>query len=371
MTLNRRHWLARTAAATTLAGCLAAGLVGTAHAQSGKALNIALFPEPPTVLAGWGNTGPAQLVNGNIYDSLLRYDDKLQPLPGLATEWSVSKDALTYTFKLKKGVTWHDGKPFSADDVVYTADVFMRALNPRVRVALLSVKSIKALDPLTVEFQLSHPYAPFLGMFDTSTMPIVPKHLYASLDLSKPPIGLTPVGTGPYKFKEWTRGSYIQLVKHEGYHTAGLPKIDTVYFHVIPDAASRAAAFESGKVDVLPGGTVEYFDVPRLAKLPGVSVTTKGWEKFAPLSWLWMNHRQPLFQDLRVRQAVMHALDREAIAKVVWQGYAKPATGAWNRLTPFYTDKTKAYPHDPAKAKKLLAEAGYKGQPVRDRKSVV
>ena len=362
MNIARRSLLA--AGASTTVGWLAGGIPIPASAQAAKVLNIALFPEPNALVAGAGTTGPAQMVVGNIYDSLLRFDEKLQPMPNLATEWTVSPDMLTYTFKLKKGVSWHDGKPFTADDVVFTADVLMRALNPSVRVAMLSVKTVRALDANTVEFKLTYPYAAFLSVFDASLMPIAPKHLLGMADLSKPLTG-TPVGTGPFKFKEWQRAGFIHLVKNENYHEAGLPKVDNVYWHIIPDAASRAAAFESGKVDVLPGGTAEYFDVARLAKLPGVSVTTKGWEKFGPLAWLWINQRNPLLADVRVRQALMHAIDRDALAKVVWNGFATPATGPFNHTTAYYTNQTKAYPRDLAKAKKLLAEAGYKGQPVR------
>ncbi|MDB5732240.1 MAG: peptide transporter substrate-binding protein [Variovorax sp.] len=361
MTLDRRTLLSGGAA--TL-GWLAGGIAMPAWAQAAKTLNVALFPEPNALIAGAGSTGPAQMVIGNIYDGLLRFDDKLQPMPGLATEWSVSPDGMAYTFKLKEGVTWHDGKPFTADDVVFTADKLQRTLNPRVRVAMQSVASVKALDARTVEFRMAQPYAAFIGLLDVSSMPIAPKHLLGEMDLTKPLTG-TPVGTGPFKFKEWQRGSFIQLVKNDKYHVAGLPRVDNVYWHVIPDGASRAAAFESGKVDVLPGGAVEYFDVGRLAKLPGASVTTQGYEKLGPTASMWINHRTPILQDVRVRQAIMHAIDREAMAKVAWFGFAKPATGVFNSKTVFYTDQTRKYPRDVALAKKLLAEAGYKGQPLR------
>jgi peptide/nickel transport system substrate-binding protein len=240
----------------------------------------------------------------------------------------------------------------------------MRQLNPRFRLVLQLMQSIKALDSHTVEFRLNYPYQPFLQLFDVNSFPVVPKHQFEGVDLSRPP-ALKPIGTGAYKLKDWQRGSFIQLTRNTSYHVAGLPTVENVYFHVIPDAASRAAAFESGRIDVLPGGLVEFFDVERLSKLPGVAVTTKGWEKLAPLSMLWINHRIPLFQDLRVRQALMHAIDRETLAKVAWQGFATPATGPLSHLTAFHTSKVRTYPFNTAKAKKLLAEAGYKGEPVR------
>jgi peptide/nickel transport system substrate-binding protein len=366
MSIDRRTWLAGHAG---LAGWLAAagfpaGLPLPAHAQGSRTLNLVVFPEPNAVMIAAASTGPAQMVAGGIYESLLRYDDRLQPMPSLATEWSVSRDGLVYMFRLKRNVTWHDAKPFTADDVVFSADKLMRTYNPRFRVGLQSVASIKALDTHTVEFRLNYPYAPFLGLFDISSCSIGPKHLLENIDFSRPPTG-TPVGTGPFKFKEWVRGSHIQLVRNDAYHEPGFPKIDSVFWHVIPDGAARAAAFESGKVDVLPGGTVEYFDVPRLAKLPGAALTQKGFEKFAPLAHVWINHRVPLLQNLKVRQALALSVDREALARVVWQGFATPAYGPFHRQTPFADPKLPRTARDLKKAKALLAEAGYKGEPVR------
>ena len=230
-------------------------------------LNIAVQPEPPGLMLGIVQNGPTQMIGGQIYESLLRYDDKLEPMPGLAASWTVNDAATVYTFTLKQGVQWHDGKPFNAHDVVFSVDQFLRKTHARLRAGLAFVDSIKALDEHTVEFRLPRPFGPFLGLFEVGTMPMVPRHIYEGTDYLNNPANNTPIGTGPYKFKEWRRGSYIQLVRNEQYHEAGLPSVDTLYFHVIPDAASRAAAFESGKLDVLPGGTVEYFDIARLKAL--------------------------------------------------------------------------------------------------------
>jgi len=149
------------------------------------------------------------------------------------------------------------------------------------------VESISAPDAHTVVFKLKHPVGAFLNFFETGSMPMVAKHIYeGAADFLSHPANNKPIGTGPFKFKEWVKGSYIQLTANEDYHVKGVPGVKDVYYHVIPDAASRAAAFESGKVDILPGGSVEFFDVKRLASLPGAAVTTKGWEFFAPHSWL-------------------------------------------------------------------------------------
>ncbi|ANN68099.1 ABC transporter substrate-binding protein [Bordetella bronchialis] len=340
-------------------------LSALAQAKKGGTLNVIVQPEPPGLMLGIVQNGPAQMVAGNIYEGLLRYDEKLEPHPQLATSWTMSEDGLTYTFKLKPDVAWHDGKPFTADDVVFSANVFLRKTHARLRGNLEAVDTITALDPLTVQFKLKYPFGPFLGLFENGSMPMVPRHIYEGTDFLANPANNTPIGTGPFKFKEWVKGSYIHLVANDKYHIKDLPLVDNVYFHVIPDAASRAAAFESGKVDIVPGGAVEFFDVARLAKLPGTAVTTKGWEFFAPQSWLWLNNRKAPMDNVKFRQAVMYAINREAMVKIAFQGYAKVATGPFNSHIKYYSDDVAKYPHDLNKARQLLAESGYKGEPLR------
>ena len=362
--MKRRNYiqLGAAAAGLTIAGVplqlLAAG-------KKGGTINAIVQPEPPGLMLGIVQNAPAQMVASNIYEGLLRYDEKLDPHPQLATSWTVNKEGTVYVFKLKQGVLWHDGKPFTADDVVFSADVFLRKTHARMRSNLEAVQSIKALDPLTVEFTLKYPFGPFLGMFENGSMPMVPKHIYEGTDFLNNPANAHPIGTGPLMFKEWVKGSYIQLVANEKYHDPDLPLVDNVYFHVIPDAASRAAAFESGKIDVVPGGGVELFDLARLSKLPGAAVTTKGWEFFAPQSWIWLNNRNKPIDDVRFRQAIMYALDRNAMAKIAWFGYATPATGPFNSHIKYYSDDVRKYPRDIAKAKQLATDAGYTGQTLR------
>ena len=140
-----------------------------AQGKAGGTLNAIVQPEPPGLMLGIVQNGPTQLIAGNIHEGLLRYDEKLDPHPLLATSWTMSTDGLTYVFKLKPNVKWHDGKPFTADDVVFSADVFLRKTHARFRGNLAAVESIKALDPLTVEFKLKYPFGPFLGIFETGT----------------------------------------------------------------------------------------------------------------------------------------------------------------------------------------------------------
>ena len=346
---------------------LACGLSAPALAQepkTGGVINAVIQPEPPGLMLAMIQNGPTQMVSGNIFEGLLRYSPKLEPQPELAESWSVSEDAKTYTFKLRKGVTWHDGKPFTAADVLFSVEM-LKQTHARARNNLAQVDKVEAPDDTTVVFTLKQPFGPFLGIFEVGSMPMVPKHLYEGTDFKTNPYNNAPVGTGPFMFKEWQKGSFIRLVKNPNYYEKGKPYIDEIYWQIIPDAAARSVAFETGKVDVLPGGSVENFDVPRLSKLKDTCVTGAGWEFFSPLAWLWLNNRQGPLADKRVRQAIMHAIDRDFAKDVIWNGLGKVATGPSASTIKYYTDDVKKYPYDPAKAKALLKEAGYKGEKIR------
>lgn len=345
---------------------IAAAFAGQSFAaDAGGRLDIVVQPEPPGLMLGLVQNAPTQLVAGDIYESLLRYNTDLDPQPSLAKSWEISEDGLTYTFTLQEGVTWHDGAPFTSADVVFSADVFLRETHARLRASLKYVDSITAPDDQTVVFTLNEPFGPFISIFESGTMPIVPKHIYEGTDYANNPANATPIGTGPFKFVEWEKGSHIKLVKNDDYYIDGLPKLDEVFYRVIPDAASRAVAFETGEVDVLPGGSVENWDVPRLTAMDGVCSTGNGWEFFAPHAFMWLNNREGPTSDKRFRQAVMYAMDREFVKDVVWNGFGKVPTGPVSSKTNFYSDDVNIYDHDPAKAKALLEEMGYDGEPVR------
>ena len=345
---------------------LSLGLAVAAQAQqAGGRLDIVVQPEPPSLMLGLVNNGPTQLVAGDIYESLLRYDTDLNPQPSLAKSWEISDDALTYTFQLRQGVKWHDGEPFTAEDVVFSVDKFLRETNARLRVSLQHVKSITAPDDHTVVFKLKQPFGPFIGVFEAGTMPMIPKHIYEGTDYKTNPANNTPIGTGPFKFKEWEKGSYIHLVKNEDYYLDGKPYLDEVYYRVIPDAAARAIAFENGNVDVLPGGSVENWDVKRLTEMDGVCSTGKGWEYFAPHAMAWINNREGATANKAFRKALMYAMDREFVRDVIWNGFGKVATSPVSSKTNFYTGDTIMYHQDQDKARALLKEAGYDGEPVR------
>ncbi|PZX17178.1 peptide/nickel transport system substrate-binding protein [Palleronia aestuarii] len=333
--------------------------------EQGGRLDVVVQPEPPSLMLGLVQNGPTQMIAGEIYEGLLRYDTDLNPMPGLAESWEISEDGMSYTFTLHEGVLWHDGEPFTSADVKFSADVFLRETHPRLRASLEYVESIETPDDRTVIFNLSEPFGPFISVFEVGTMPMIPAHIYEGTDFANNDANNTPIGTGAFKFESWERGSFIHLVANEDYYIDDLPHLDEIYYRVIPDAASRAVAFETGEVDVLPGGSVENWDVARLSEGDNACVTSEGWEFFAPHAWMWLNNREGPTSDVRFRQAVMYAMDRQFMVDVVWNGFGKVATGPVSSSTNFYTDDVTQYEYDPDRARELLEEMGYDGAPVR------
>jgi peptide/nickel transport system substrate-binding protein len=234
-----------------LLGLCLGGIASAQEPKLGGVINAVIQPEPPGLMLAQIQNGPTQMVSGNIYEGLLRYSKTLEPLPGLAESWSVSPDAKVYTFKLKPGVTWHDGKPFTSADVLFSIEM-LKQTHARARGNLMQLEKVEAPDDLTVVFTLKAPFGPFLGIFEVGSMPMIPKHLYEGTDYKTNPNNNAPIGTGPFMFKEWQKGSFIRLVKNPNYHVKGKPYIDEIYWQIIPDAAARSVAFETGKVDVLP-----------------------------------------------------------------------------------------------------------------------
>lgn len=353
--------------AALLAGTLAVAPVALAQTpKKGGTVHAVVQPEPPMLMQGLNQNGPTNMVAGNIYESLLRYDEKLNPQPSLAKSWEVSPDAKTYTFRLQEGVKWHDGKPFNADDVVFSLGTFLREVHPRWRpIVTNQVETIEKVDDLTVRITLKQPFGPIMLAMEVASAPMVPRHIYEGTDFRANPANNTPIGTGPFKLKEWRKGSFIHLVRNEDYWLKDRPHLDEIYWQIIPDAAARAVAYETGKVDVLTGGSIDIMDVARLAKLPNSCVTTKGWEMFAPHAWVTVNHRNGILGNKQFRQGLMHAIDREFGKEVIWGGHGKLPTGPISSKTKFYDANVPKFAYDPAKARALIQASGYKGEPIK------
>jgi peptide/nickel transport system substrate-binding protein len=328
--------------------------------QRGGTMNIIISPEPPTLMLGMNQTTPTAIVGGKIYESLLRYDLNLKPIPGLAKSWEISPDGKTYTFRLQENVKWHDGAPFTADDVVFSAKKYLVEMHPRSRPIMQRAEDVVAVDPHTVVFKLKEPFAPFIMAWEPSTAPIVPKHIYDGTDYRANPANQKPVGTGPFKLAEWVRGSHIHLVRFDDYWQKGKPYLDDIYYRVLPDASARVVAMETGQAHLAAFADIETFEVPRLQALPHLEMTTKGYEYLAQMVWLDFNLRKPPMNDRRFRQAVYYAMDRNFIKNRIWFGLGSVATGPIHSSIPHYDPNVPKYPYDQKKAEAILDEMGLK-----------
>ena len=354
----------RTIAITVAAFALAAISAVPSWAQApkkGGEMHIAVVPEP--IHLGLGMTGQlsAYTISSKIYQPLIKYDYNFKPIPVLAESWTQSPDGKTYTFKLRQGVKWHDGKPFTAHDVVFTTTEILKQYNPLSRRVIAMMSKVSAPDDHTVVFEFPNPYPAFMSMFDPASMPVLPKHLYEGTEYTKNPYNEKPVGTGPFKFVEWKKGSFVKLVRNDDYWKPGLPYLDALYFEFIPDAAGRALALEQGKVHLTAWGAIENYDVPRLKALPHLEMTTKGYEMIGTMMWVEFNHRKAPFNDIRFRRAISHAIDREFIRNNIYFGLGKIPTSPVSTVTKFHEKDTgMAWDFNPAKAKKMLDDMGLK-----------
>lgn len=329
-----------------LAAAVAVGLASSAAAQGtirvavGTTLNQ-LDPAKTTI-------GDEYIYVHLVFNGLTRIDPDLTVKPDLATSWKASEDLKDWTFKLREGVKFHHGRTLDSGDVVAT---IKRILDPatgsRARANLSMVEKVEAVDPLTVRFTLNIPYAGFPDIFGERQLRIVAKDQIDTLSTK-------PVGTGPFKFVSWSPGDRLELVKNPDYFEKGLPKLDGVTMRIIPEAAARLAAIESGEVDILwnlPYETVEKFKNHPTVRADSVSTAT--WDGVI------LNNERPPFDKMKVRQALALTVDKAALVELAIFGQGAPTHSPIPPSHPYFNTSLGFPPPDIAKAKKLLAEAGY------------
>jgi peptide/nickel transport system substrate-binding protein len=329
-----------------LAAAMAAGLASSATAQG--TIRVAVGTTLNQLDLAKTTIGDEYIYVHLVFNGLTRIDRDLTVKPDLATSWSASEDLQTWTFKLREGVKFHHGRTLDSDDVVAT---IKRILDPntgsRARANLSMVEKVEAVDPLTVRFVLNIPYAGFPDIFGERQLRIIAKDQIDTLSTK-------PIGTGPFKFVSWSPGDRLELVKNPDYFEKGLPRLDGVTMRIIPEAAARLAAIESGAVDILwnlPYETVEKFKSHPNVRADAVSTAT--WDGVI------LNNERPPFNDVRVRQALALAIDKAALVELAIFGQGAPTHSPIPPSHPYFSGSLPFPPPDIAKAKKLLAEAGY------------
>jgi peptide/nickel transport system substrate-binding protein len=326
----------------------------------GGTLTMIVTPEPTMLTAAFNTAGPMQAISPKIFDGLVEYDFDLRPQPQLATAWTVAPDGLSIAFTLRPGVKWHDGKDFSAADVAWSLLNVWQKLHGRGRGTYLNVTGVDTPDPLTAVIRLSKPSPAIMNALAAAESQILPRHLYEGTDILTNPANLAPVGTGPFRFTEWRRGSAIVVERNPDYWDREKPYLDRIVFRIIPDGAGRAAALESGEALLAGDNPVPLNDVKRLSEVPRLITEKRGYNSVNNVHFMEFNLRHPQLRDVRVRRAIAHAVNRELISRAVWFGLARPATGPIPAaLSAFYSSDVPAYPLDAARANALLDEAGF------------
>jgi len=359
--LNRRHMLLGSAA---LLASTALPTIGLAQApRKGGRLTVAADSEPrnlnPAIVASNG----VFFISSKVVEPLAEadYDAADGLAPRLATTWVGSPDGLSVTFKLREGATWHDGKPFSSADVAFSALQIWKPLQNLGRVVFKDLETVETTDAQTAVFKFSKP-TPFQLVRNAlpALTSVVPKHIYEQGKIEENPANTAPIGTGPFRFAEHKAGEYYRLERNDKYWGKDQPLLDEIVYRVLPDRAAAAGALEADEIQLAAFSAVPLADLERISKVEGLEVVTKGYEGLTYQLVVEINHRRKELADLKVRQAIAHAIDKEFVLKTVFLGYAATATGPVPKNDKqFYTADVTTYDFDVAKANALLDEAGY------------
>jgi peptide/nickel transport system substrate-binding protein len=325
---------------------VALAIVGVAAPAS---LVVQLATEPPGLdLTATSASATAAVVHYNIQECLVKVDRHGKIVPWLAERWQTA-DGRTYTFALKRGVRFHNGRPLKAEDVKFALE---RAMSPETRHPhrehYASIAEITVKDDATLTFTLKQPNPNFLLNLARQGSVIYPREAVETLKSA-------PVGTGPYILTEWLRGDRIVLRRNPDYHVPGLPRLERVTLRFIPDPNAALAALKAGDIDAsLFGLGPEH--VTDLKKDPRFTVIVGDTTNDVVMA---MNNSRKPYTDVRVRRAITHAIDKRELLEGAMFGMGRILGSNVDPLNPYYIDLTGAVPYDPARARQLLAEAGY------------
>ncbi|MBU4149958.1 MAG: peptide-binding protein [Candidatus Omnitrophica bacterium] len=329
-------------------------LMAFSRSDYGDAIVVGSIGEPRTLVPILASDSSSGTVCGMVFNGLLKYDKDLNLTGDLAESWSVSEDGLEIIFYLRKGVRWHDNEPFTARDVKFT---YERLIDPGVRTPyagdFIMVKEFQVIDEYTVKVIYDEPFSPGLSSWG---MNIMPEHLLKTEDLNNTQFSRRPVGTGPYRFKSWRTGEKIELVSNHDYFE-GRPYIDRYIYRIIPDQATLFLELRAQGVDFSSLTPLQF------KRQTQSRFFEENFQKFHYPSfgytYMGYNLKDPRFRDVRVRQAINYAVDKDEIVQGVLLGLGRAATGPFIPESWAYNKEIRPASYEPAKAKQLLKEAGW------------
>jgi peptide/nickel transport system substrate-binding protein len=348
--INRgRSWMA-----TALAMCLAVPLTAAEGPVDGDAYVDSSIGDASTLNPVLASDSASNDINGLLFNGLVKYDKNVTLVGDLAERWEVKQDGLEIVFHLRRNVRWHDGQPFTADDVLFT---YQKLRDPKVHTPFSSdfedVASVTAPDPYTVRVLYKKKFAPGLSSWGIG---MIPKHVFnqPGVEFNTHPANRVPIGTGPYKLTAWKTDQYVLLDANLDYFE-GPPHIRRYVYRIIPDQAVEFLELRNQTVDTMtltPDQFKAYdaiFEHHARYRYPAYKYIYFGF-----------NMKDPLFKDVRVRRALAMAIDRQQIVQGIVLGLGQPISGPYPPSSWAYNPNIPPPPFDPAAAKALLAEAGWK-----------
>src|SRR5882757_6882225 len=359
-------------AAIACVAALVAGDAGVANAQAtpkrGGTAVIGVSVAGATLNTQLTSIVTALTIADLWASGLFKYDKNGDKKPEIASSWDISKDGKSYTFHLRPNLKWSDGQPFSSEDVAFTLNAFAKFNTYLVKI-VPNVDKTETPDANTFVVTLKEPQSAALEGFDKEVFPLMPKHVYDGTDIPTNPANRAPVGLGPYKFVKWEEGRGITFERNPNYWDQPKPYLDSVVAVFIHNVQQQQNALYRGEIDVLRPALPQIGRTIEQGKLKNAFVTREVKVNAAERLSLDVNITREIFNKPLVRQALLVAIDRERISKDVYQGLAFPAMNAipeqFAKLTDPSVDYNKQFAYDPARAGKMLDEAGY---PMKDGK---
>ncbi|MFU8881584.1 MAG: ABC transporter substrate-binding protein [Rhodobacterales bacterium] len=326
------------------------------HAEGGTLVIVG--NQVPRHLNGAVQSGIATAVpSTQIFASPLRYDADWTPQPYLAESWDMAEDGLSLTLNLVQNATFHDGEPVTSADVAFSIMTIKE--NHPFQSMFAPVEAVDTPDAHTAVIRLSQPHPALLLALSPALAPILPKHIFDDgQDVKAHSANAMPIGSGPFMVTEFTPGEAIILKKNPDYFIEGRPKLDEIIVRIVQDPSALVIAMENGDADMypfVPGSQ----DIRRLERVEALTVTSEGYAGIGPINWLAFNTASPKLSDVRVRQAIAYAIDRDFIVNALHRGVSTAQRGPIIESSPFFDPSVEPFAVDLDKARALMAEAGF------------